>query len=136
MADHLDRSRRSLNMSAIHSKNTEPELAVRKMVYALGYRFRLHVPNLPGRPDLVFASKRKAIFVHGCFWHRHNRCSRATIPKTHSEFWEAKLSLNAVRDRRSRRLLRRMGWKVLTAWQCELKNPDKLSERLDEFLAS
>ena len=123
-------------MAAIRSKDTSPELAIRKMVYALGYRYRLHDPKLPGKPDLVFSSRRKALFVHGCFWHRHNGCGRATIPKTRREFWEAKLSRNVLRDKRNLRLLRKLGWKVLTAWQCELENPTKLRKRLDEFLSN
>ena len=83
--DHLSREKRSQNMAAIHSEDTSPELAVRKIVHALGYRYRLHDPDLPGKPDLVFKSRRKILFVHGCFWHCHNRCKRATIPKTKSE---------------------------------------------------
>jgi DNA mismatch endonuclease (patch repair protein) len=136
VADHLSRRERSANMAAIRSKNTSPELAVRKVVHALGYRYRLHDPKLPGRPDLVFPSRHKALFVHGCFWHRHNGCKRATVPQTRRAFWEAKLSNNVRRDRRDRRTLRELGWKVLTAWQCELRNPAKLRERLDEFLSS
>jgi DNA mismatch endonuclease (patch repair protein) len=136
VTDHLSHRKRSLNMAAIHAKNTIPELAVRKIVYGLGYRYRLHDPKLPGKPDLVFPSRRKALFVHGCFWHKHNGCSRATIPKTRTDFWEAKLGSNAARDRRNRRQLLRLGWRVLTAWQCELKDPRRLAERLDEFLAN
>jgi DNA mismatch endonuclease (patch repair protein) len=136
VADHQSRQKRSLNMAAIRSVDTGPEMMVRKIVYALGYRYRLHDPKLPGKPDLAFPSKRKALFVHGCFWHRHNRCSRASIPKTRKKFWEAKLFANVARDRRARRQLRRMGWEVLTAWQCELKNPERLTERLNEFLGS
>lgn len=98
--DHLSREKRSQNMAAIHSEDTSPEIAVRKMVYALGYRYRLHVPDLPGKPDLVFPSRKKILFVHGCFWHCHNRCKRATIPKTRTVFWRNKLSANAERDRR------------------------------------
>jgi len=109
---------------------------MRKIVHSLGYRYRLHDPKLPGRPDLVFALRRKAIFVHGCFWHRHTRCRYTTTPKTRTAFWEAKFSSNVSRDRRTRHLLKKMGWKVLTVWQCELKNLKKLTERLDEFLAS
>jgi len=136
VTDHVDREKRSLIMSAVHSQDTKPELAVRKIVHSLGYRYRLHDPKLPGRPDLVFALRRKAIFVHGCFWHRHTRCRYTTTPKTRTAFWEAKFSSNVSRDRRTRHLLKKMGWKVLTVWQCELKNLKKLTERLDEFLAS
>lgn len=136
MTDHLDQTKRSLNMAAIHSRNTKPELAVRKIVHALGYRYRLHDSRLPGSPDLAFASRSKAIFVHGCFWHRHTGCRYSTTPKTRTAFWETKFSSNVVRDRRTRRQLKKIGWAVLTVWQCELKNPKKLTERIDEFLAN
>jgi DNA mismatch endonuclease, patch repair protein len=136
VTDHVDREKRSLIMAAVHSQDTKPELAVRKIVHRLGYRYRLHDPKLPGRPDLVFALRRKAIFVHGCFWHRHTGCRYTTTPKTRTVFWEAKFSSNVSRDRRTRHELKKMGWEVLTVWQCELKNQRKLTERLDEFLAS
>lgn len=136
MTDHVDRAKRSLIMAAVHSQDTKPEMAVRRMVHALGYRYRLHDRKLPGKPDLVFASQTKAIFVHGCFWHRHAGCKYATTPKTRKRFWEAKFSSNMARDRRTRRELRRMGWAVLTVWQCQLKNPGKLAGRIDEFLAN
>jgi DNA mismatch endonuclease (patch repair protein) len=132
----VDRKTRSIIMAAVHSKNTKPELAVRKIVFALGYRYRLHGSKLPGRPDLVFAARRKAIFVHGCFWHRHTRCKYATTPKTRIRYWEEKFDTNVVRDRRNRRELKNAGWAVLTVWQCELKNPEKLTERVDEFLSA
>lgn len=136
MTDHVDRKTRSLIMAAVRSEDTKPELAVRKIVHAMGYRYRLHDRKLPGRPDLVFVSRCKAIFVHGCFWHRHTGCRYATSPKTHVAFWKAKFSYNVARDRRNRRELKKMGWVVLTVWQCELKNPKKLTERLNEFLAN
>lgn len=135
MTDHVDSSKRSLIMSAVHSKDTKPEMAVRKAVHALGYRYRLHAANLPGKPDLVFPSRGKVIFVHGCFWHRHSKCKYATMPKTRPEFWQDKFSANMTRDRRTRRELKQLGWEVLTVWQCELKKPEKLTERLNDFLA-
>lgn len=122
-------------MAAVRSKDTGPEIAVRKIVHALGYRYRLHDPKLPGKPDLVFASRRKVLFVHGCFWHCHTRCKRATIPETRADFWVKKLASNVERDRRNRRQLRAMGWKVLTVWQCRLKDKRKLTELIDGFLA-
>ena len=134
MVDHVDTAKRSLIMAAVHSKHTKPELVVRKIVYGLGYRYRLHSKKLPGKPDLVFAGKRKAIFVHGCFWHRHPRCQYATSPKTRTEFWDAKFQANVERDERTTNELERLGWSVLTVWQCEQKEPEKLAERLDEFL--
>ena len=135
MADHVDRKKRSLIMAAVHSKDTSPELAVRKIVHGLGYRCRLHVGTLPGRPDLVFPARCKVVFVHGCFWHRHRECRYATSPKTRRKFWEAKFSANVARDRRTARDLKRMGWAVLTVWQCELKKPERLTGRLNDFLS-
>jgi DNA mismatch endonuclease (patch repair protein) len=123
-------------MAAVHSKDTSAELAVRKMLCGLGHRYRLHGKALPGRPDVVFSALRKVIFVHGCFWHRHRKCRYATLPKTRPDYWEAKFISNMERDRRACRELKRMKWMVLTVWQCELKQPDKLAERLDEFLSN
>lgn len=122
-------------MAAVHSKDTKPELAVRKIVHGLGYRYRLYDTILPGRPDLVFPSRRKAIFVHGCFWHRHLKCKYSTMPKSRAVYWELKFRANIARDRRARRELLKLGWTVLTVWQCELKKPEKLAERLNDFLA-
>lgn len=135
MADHVDRCKRSLIMAAVPSKNTKPELAVRKIAHALGYRYRLHVASLPGKPDLVFPGRRKIILVNGCFWHRHPRCRYATSPKTRPAFWQQKFCTNVARDRRTRQQLKKLGWSILTIWQCELKNPQKLEVRIDEFLA-
>lgn len=134
VVDHVDSAKRSLIMAAVHSKHTKPEVVVRKIVYGLGYRYRLHAKNLPGRPDLVFPGKRKAIFVHGCFWHRHTGCRYATSPKTRVQFWESKFQTNVDRDRRNVSDLESLGWKVLTVWQCELKKLGTLTERLNEFL--
>jgi DNA mismatch endonuclease (patch repair protein) len=136
VVDHVDRTKRSLIMAAVHSEDTGPEMAVRRIVHGLGYRYRLHVRSLPGCPDLVFAGRRKIIFVHGCFWHRHKNCRYATSPKTSSEFWEAKFAANVARDRRVWRDLKRLGWGVLTIWQCELKELENLTRRLDEFLST
>jgi len=122
-------------MAAVRSKDTRPELAVRKIVNGLGYRYRLHVGTLPGRPDLVFPARRKVVFVHGCFWHRHRNCRYASSPKTRRKFWEAKFAANVARDRRTARELKRMHWAVLTVWQCELKKPERLTGRLDDFLS-
>jgi DNA mismatch endonuclease (patch repair protein) len=136
VADHVDKAKRSLIMAAVHSEDTGPEMAVRKIVHALGYRYRLHVAALPGCPDLVFPARSKVIFVHGCFWHRHNGCRYASSPKTNRVFWENKFAANVARDRRARRELKKMNWAVLTVWQCELKKPEKLTERLDDFLSN
>jgi DNA mismatch endonuclease (patch repair protein) len=121
-------------MAAVHSKDTQPEMAVRRIVHGLGYRYRLHVANLPGKPDLVFPGRRKVIFVHGCFWHRHRGCRYATSPKTRIDFWESKFAVNVARDRKVERELKKLGWSVLTIWQCRLKDYPKLVKRLDDFL--
>lgn len=136
MTDHVNRAKRSLIMAAVHSKDTKPELAVRKLVSSLGYRYRLHVSVLPGKPDLVFPSRRKVVFVHGCFWHRHLGCRYTTSPKSSVVFWESKFCANVERDRRTRRELKKLGWSVFTVWQCEVKNIERLAKRLDGFLAN
>jgi DNA mismatch endonuclease (patch repair protein) len=136
VADHVDRKKRSLIMAAVHSEDTRPEMAVCKIVHDLGYRYRLHVRTMPGRPDLVFPARRKVIFVHGCFWHRHRKCRYASLPKTRRKFWESKFAANVARDRRTVRELKRMGWAVLTVWQCELKKPVRLTGRLNDFLSN
>lgn len=136
MVDHVDKAKRSLIMAAVHSEDTGPEKVVRGIVHRLGYRYRLHVKTLPGRPDLVFPARRKVIFVHGCFWHRHRKCRYATSPKSRRKFWEAKFAANVARDRRNERQLKRMGWAVLTVWQCQLKKKERLTGRLDEFLSN
>jgi DNA mismatch endonuclease (patch repair protein) len=136
VVDHVDQAKRSLIMAAVHSEDTGPERVVRGIVHRLGYRYRLHVKTLPGRPDLVFPARRKVIFVHGCFWHRHRMCRYATSPKSRRKFWEAKFAANVARDHRNRRQLKRMGWAVLTVWQCELKKKERLTGRLDEFLSN
>jgi DNA mismatch endonuclease (patch repair protein) len=132
--DTISRAERSAIMSRVRSKNSRPELAVRKVVFALGYRYRLHARDLPGSPDLVFRKLRKAIFVHGCFWHRHARCSLARLPKSRLGFWRPKLEGNRLRDQRIRRALKRMDWNVLTIWECQLKDHDGLSALIRRFL--
>jgi DNA mismatch endonuclease, patch repair protein len=132
--DTLSPAERSEIMARVRSKNTRPELFVLKLVFALGYRYRLHVGNLPGRPDLVFRKRRKVIFVHGCFWHRHNACALARLPKSRIEFWLPKLEGNKRRDRRNKRALAKEGWKVLTIWECQLRNTAKLQKILGRFL--
>lgn len=135
MADHVSPEKRSLIMRAVHSKDTKPELAVRRIVHGLGYRYRLYDTTLPGKPDLVFPSRRKVVFVHGCFWHRHKGCRYATSPKTRPDFWNDKFCANVQRDRHTMKALKGLGWAVMTVWQCQLKNPAKLGGRLNEFLA-
>jgi DNA mismatch endonuclease, patch repair protein len=134
VVDSLSPKERSEIMARVRSKNTRPELLVRKLTFALGYRYRLHVEKLPGSPDLVFGPRRKVIFVHGCFWHQHARCSIARVPKSRREFWTRKFEGNKLRDRRSKRALARQGWKVLTIWECQLADPERVSERIGRFL--
>lgn len=134
--DTLSSAERSERMSRVKGKNTKPELLLRSVVHGLGYRFRLHGAKLPGRPDLVFASRRKVIFLHGCFWHRHGAksCALARLPKSRPEFWVAKLEGNRRRDRRKKADLAALGWKTLTIWECQLKKRPSLENRIRTFL--
>lgn len=132
--DIISPESRSRLMARIRSKNTRPELLVRKLVFALGYRYRLHAKDLPGCPDLVFRSRRKVILVHGCFWHGHTRCHLNRPPKSRLEYWEPKLTRNKQRDQRNKRALTKAGWKVLTVWECELNDTDRLTAILRRFL--
>lgn len=123
-------------MGLVKGKDTTPEIFVRRLVHKLGFRFRLHAKDLPGRPDLVFRTRKKAIFVHGCFWHRHMKrsCTLARLPKSRLDFWLPKLESNRLRDLRNKRELHKLGWSVLEIWECELKNMDALSNRILYFL--
>ena len=122
-------------MASVQTKNTGPELAVRRIVHGLRYRFRLHRKDLPGSPDLVLPGHRKVIFVHGCYWHGH-RCKWGRLPKSRLDYWASKIATNQARDARNRLDLRRAGWKVLTIWQCELRRPSRLVKRLCVFLGA
>ena len=122
MTDHVSSRRRSEIMRNIKAKDTSPEILVRSLLHRMGYRFRLHVKTLPGHPDIVLPCRRKIIFVHGCFWHAHKNCKKATLPKSNVAFWEAKILRNKARDTATRRLLKRAGWELLTIWQCQLKD--------------
>lgn len=135
MADNVDTPTRSRIMSRVRNKDTRPEMTVRRLVFGLGYRYRLHGRKLPGKPDLVFAGRRKVIFVHGCFWHRHEGCSLARLPKSRHEFWIPKLEANRERDKRNLAALAAEGWEVLTVWECELKDLDALRSRITRFLS-
>lgn len=134
MADSVDKQTRSRIMSRVRNKNTRPEMAVRRIVFSAGYRYRLHGRKLPGRPDLVFAGRHKVIFVHGCFWHRHKGCSLARLPKSRHDFWIPKLESNRERDERNRAALVADGWDVLVVWECELKEKEALASRISAFL--
>lgn len=134
MADVLTPDQRRRCMSAIRGKNTKPELVVRRLVHRMGYRFRLHRKDLPGKPDILLPRHRKIIFVHGCFWHQHPRCRFATRPSTRKKFWAAKLDGNVERDRRNRSALERLGWKVFVVWECQCRSLDTLERRIVRFL--
>lgn len=133
--DHLSPGARSANMAQIRGKDTGPEMAVRRMLHALGYRFRLHRRDLPGKPDIVLPRLGTVIFVHGCYWHRHTGCRRATTPRTRTEFWEAKFARTVARDARQGDQLAEAGWRVLTIWECETRDRDALREYLLSQLA-
>jgi DNA mismatch endonuclease (patch repair protein) len=136
MTDSLNRVERSKRMAGIRSRDTGPEMIVRKLVHGMGFRYRLHGASLPGKPDLVFAGRKKVIFVHGCFWHRHpaKSCKLARLPKSRLDFWKPKLEGNRTRDRRTKSELRKLGWEVLTIWECQLRNIDSVSLRVRSFL--
>lgn len=132
--DTLTPTERSERMARVRSRDTRPEQAVRKLLFAMGYRYRLHVKQLPGNPDIVFPARRKIVFVHGCFWHRHKNCHLARMPKSRRTFWRDKLEGNRLRDGRVAAALRRAGWSVATVWECQLANPGRLAARLARFM--
>ena len=136
MADRVSAEKRSAIMRAIRSKGMKPEMTVRRLVHGMGYRYRLHRHDLPGRPDIVFPGRRKIIFMHGCFWHQHHdpNCKRAHTPRSNADYWEPKLERNRARDEEHRAKLREMGWDELVIWECELKDLDKLAARISRFL--
>ncbi len=133
--DRITTQHRSWNMSRIKSKNTSPERLVRSMIHALGYRFRIHTDKLPGKPDIALARLKTVVFVHGCYWHRHPGCSLAYTPKTRTEFWEKKFSSNVLRDNHVANEILKLSWRILTVWECELKDTEKLKKRLSKDLA-
>lgn len=135
--DRITPERCSANMRKIRSKGMKPELTVRRLVHAMGFRFRLHRKDLPGNPDLVFPSRRKVIFVHGCFWHQHPdpACRRAHTPRSNSDYWEPKLKRNVARDNQARTELEDAGWQVMTVWECELKDKTAAAARLLDFVS-
>jgi DNA mismatch endonuclease (patch repair protein) len=135
MADIVDRATRSRMMSGIRSKNTKPELVVRSYLHRAGLRFRLHA-NLPGRPDIVFPRYRAAVFVHGCFWHRHEGCHNNSIPQNRRDWWLAKFNANVARDRRNAIALREQGWRVITIWECETQKPHKLQRLAKQIVGT
>lgn len=134
--DIVDPARRSRMMASIRGKDTRPEMAVRRAAHALGYRFRIHRADLPGGPDLVFPGRRKVIFVHGCYWHRHGGCRNATMPKSNAAFWLEKFEKNMARDRNAMTELVELGWDPLVIWECETCDATFLRERIASHLGS
>lgn len=128
--DRISTKRRSWNMSRIQAKNSKPEVTVRSLLHKMGYRFRLHVSNLPGQPDIVLPKYKSIVFVNGCFWHRHPGCKYAYMPKSRLDFWTRKFEGNISNDRKVGEELKLLGWKVVTVWECEAKDKERLTERL------
>lgn len=135
MADSLNPSRRSENMRRIKAKDTKPEMIVRRLLHSLGYRYRLHAKDLPGKPDIVFRKRKKAIFVHGCFWHQHSECREGRFPGTRPEYWIPKLGRNVQRDYEHVESLTAAGWRVLTIWECQISHITTLEDSIRTFLS-
>lgn len=133
MVDTFTPEKRSAIMRAVKGKDTSPELAIRRLVHSLGYRYRLHRANLPGKPDLVFPGRKKIIFVHGCFWHWHG-CKRSRMPEANRNYWKQKIGRNVKRDRKTRRDLKSLGWKSMVIWECQSKAIDAVSRKIKRFL--
>jgi DNA mismatch endonuclease, patch repair protein len=127
---------RSAIMRAVKQKNTGPEMAVRKLLYSMGFRYRLHRRNLPGSPDIVLAKRKIVVFVHGCFWHRHPGCKRASYPKANEDYWEPKFASNVQRDKSKERQLEELGWRVVTIWECQTQEPENLRLMLAQLLGA
>jgi DNA mismatch endonuclease (patch repair protein) len=132
--DTVDAAKRSEIMRRVRGRDTGPEMIVRRLTHSLGFRYRLHDRELPGCPDLVFRSRKKVIFVHGCFWHQHKGCRRAQLPTSRADYWAAKLRANKKRDARNCKELSQAGWKVLTLWECHLGDLDRLARSINSFL--
>lgn len=122
-------------MASVRSRDTEPERPVRLLLHRMGYRFRLHASNLPGKPDIVLPRHKRAVFIHGCFWHGHKNCRRGTRPVSNTNFWNKKIDGNVRRDGRVGRQLRNLGWKVFTIWQCQIRDRESLSVKLEKFMS-
>lgn len=132
--DRITKEKRSWNMSRIRGKDTKPELIVRSQIHAMGYRFRLHVKDLPGKPDILLPRYRTAIFIHGCFWHRHPGCKYAYTPKSRENFWAEKLRKNVERHEKISKELDRLSWRVLIIWECEVSELPALGQKIESFL--
>ena len=133
MTDTLNKEKRSWNMSRIRSRNTKPEIAVRRILHFLGYRFRLHRKDLPGTPDIVLPKYKTVIFVHGCFWHRHKNCRYSYNPKSRVKFWRDKFAANIERDKQSAAELKMLGWRRLVIWECETKDSENIRSIIERF---
>ena len=136
MTDRMSPEQRAWTMSRVPSKNTSPEMRVRSQMHRAGYRYRLHVSDMPGKPDIVMPRYQTVVFVNGCFWHRHPGCRRASTPKTNTPFWERKFARNVARDRRAHKSLRRDGWTVLVVWECQTRDSQTLANTLCNMLPS
>ena len=136
MADNLTQEQRKLTMQRVRSKDTSPEMRVRRMVHRLGFRCRLHKKDLPGKPDLVFSRVKKVIFVNGCFWHSHPGCKAAKTPKSNSDYWKPKLARNKKRDQDNYQKLRDAGWSVLVIWECQTKDEQGMRKIITTYLRS
>lgn len=139
MTDNLSRRERSLLMSRVRAENTAPEMLLRSALHRAGYRYSVHKRDLPGKPDIVFTSRRKVIFIHGCFWHGHKNCNQGGLSKSNQKFWNDKLAKNRARDRRVKAALTAAGWQVLVVWTCSLRSAQKVSytlARVKRFLES
>lgn len=134
MADNVSPETRSQIMARVKSKGMKPEMKVRRLLHGLGYRYRLHRSDLPGQPDLVFPSRRKVVFVNGCFWHNHSGCPRVRVPVANRNYWLSKLSRTKTRDERNIGLLKGSGWAVMTVWECQLRNMDSVAKQLVDFI--
>jgi DNA mismatch endonuclease, patch repair protein len=134
VADKVSPEQRSRNMSRVKGRDTKPEKVVRSLLHGMGYRFRLHRRDLPGRPDVVLPKHKKAVFIHGCFWHGHEGCPRAARPTTNADFWNKKIDSNIRRDAAAQQGLTTLGWKYLIVWQCQMRDLTALADRLNSFL--
>lgn len=136
MKSNILKKTRSEIMQAVHSKDTRPEMVVRKLIYAMGYRYRIHRKDIPGNPDIVFHGRKKVIFVHGCFWHGHDCTSGRNLPVTNLDYWIPKLRRNQERDKGNISLLKKKGWGVLVIWECQVKKRFFISKKIKQFLNS
>lgn len=132
--DHLSAEQRSLNMSKIRNRNTKPEIAVRKILTSLGLRYRLYVNTLPGKPDIVIPGRKTAVFINGCFWHQHENCRRKSMPKTNAEYWKPKLANNVAKQKEEIKKIKKLGYRPLIIWECQIENEEKLTKRIERML--